>query len=52
VKVILSLREDYLHYLLECRGEMSMINDGDVLSRKVLYEIGNFFNADARLLRI
>jgi tetratricopeptide (TPR) repeat protein len=48
VKVILSLREDYLHYLLECRSEMSMINDGDVLSRKVLYEIGNFSPDDAR----
>jgi WD40 repeat protein/tetratricopeptide (TPR) repeat protein len=48
VKVILSLREDYLHYLLECRSEMSMINDGDVLSRKVLYEIGNFSRVDAR----
>ena len=48
VKVILSLREDYLHYLLECRSEMSMINDGDVLSRDVLYEIGNFSRLDAR----
>jgi hypothetical protein len=32
MKVILSLQEDYLHYLLECRGEMSMINDGCVRS--------------------
>ncbi len=50
VKIILSLREDYLHYLLECRSELSMINDGDVLSRKVLYEIGNFSRVDARLI--
>ncbi len=52
VKVILSMREDYLHYLLECRKTpgMERVNDGDVLGRSVLYEIGNFSPNDARLL--
>jgi WD40 repeat protein len=50
VKVILSMREDYLHYLLECRGApgMEIVNGGDVLGRSVLYEIGNFSPGDAR----
>jgi WD40 repeat protein/tetratricopeptide (TPR) repeat protein len=50
VKVILSMREDYLHYLLECRKTpgMERVNDGDVLGRLVLYEIGNFSPSDAR----
>ena len=50
VKVILSMREDYLHHLLECRKTpgMERVNDGDVLGRSVLYEIGNFSPSDAR----
>jgi WD40 repeat protein len=43
VKVILSLREDYLHYLLECNRMSSMaIIGNDILSSKILYRIGNF----------
>ncbi|MBW4457979.1 MAG: ribosome assembly protein 4 [Nostoc indistinguendum CM1-VF10] len=43
VKVILSLRVDYLHYLLECNRLPSMTIIGkDILSSNVLYELGNF----------
>jgi WD40 repeat protein len=49
VKVILSLREDYLHYLLECNrlDSMSVIGH-DILGKNVLYGLGNFSPADAR----
>jgi len=49
VKVILSLREDYLHYLLECNrlNSMSVISH-DILGKNVLYGLGNFSPADAR----
>ena len=49
VKVILSLREDYLHYLLECNrlDSMSVISH-DILGKNVLYGLGNFSPADAR----
>ncbi len=49
IKVILSLREDFIHYLLECnrvRG-MSAI-DNDILSKNVLYPLGNFSATAAR----
>ncbi|EDX72988.1 tetratricopeptide repeat domain protein [Coleofasciculus chthonoplastes PCC 7420] len=51
VKVILSLREDYLHYLLECNrlDSMSVIGH-DILGKNVLYELGNFSSADARAI--
>jgi hypothetical protein len=51
VKIILSLRQDYLHYLLECNylPSMNIINH-DILSKNVLYQLGNFTNADAKLL--
>jgi hypothetical protein len=43
VKVILSLREDYLHYLLECDRlpSMKMIGN-DILTKNVRYPLGNF----------
>nr|WP_313954524.1 hypothetical protein [Aulosira sp. FACHB-615] len=42
-KVVLSLRVDYLHYLLECNDLSSMkIIANDILSRNVLYKLGNF----------
>ncbi|KAF3885987.1 MULTISPECIES: WD40 domain-containing protein [Nostocales] len=48
VKVILSLREDYLHYLLECNRLPCMaIIGNDILSKNVLYPLGNFLPADA-----
>uniref|UniRef100_UPI00403F6085 nSTAND1 domain-containing NTPase n=1 Tax=Nostoc sp. 106C TaxID=1932667 RepID=UPI00403F6085 len=49
VKVILSLRMDYLHYLLECNRLPSLkIIGNDILSNNVLYELGNFSPSDAK----
>jgi WD40 repeat protein len=42
VKVVLSLRDDYLHFLLVCNRMEEMRGVGqDVLSKNVLYPIGN-----------
>ncbi|MEQ8756180.1 MAG: hypothetical protein RID09_22085 [Coleofasciculus sp. G1-WW12-02] len=49
VKVVLSLREDYLHYLLECNYLDSMkVIGNDILSRNILYRLGNFSAADTQ----
>ncbi|MCT7956144.1 nSTAND1 domain-containing NTPase [Laspinema palackyanum] len=49
IKVILSLREDYLHELLACdRLESMMIINNDILARKVRYPLGNFLPEDAQ----
>ncbi|MBN4005199.1 hypothetical protein [Nostoc sp. LPT] len=49
VKVILSLRVDYLHYLLECNELSNMtIISKDILSSNVLYKLGNFSLTDAK----
>jgi WD40 repeat protein/tetratricopeptide (TPR) repeat protein len=49
VKVILSLRVDYLHYLLECNDLPTMkIIGNDILSNHVLYKLGNFSPIDAK----
>ncbi|NEP01999.1 MAG: hypothetical protein F6K58_25750 [Symploca sp. SIO2E9] len=49
VKVILSMREDYLHYLLECNRQQNLgVINQDILSKHVLYYIGNFSRADAK----
>ncbi|MBE9000339.1 hypothetical protein IQ274_19365, partial [Nostoc sp. LEGE 12447] len=51
VKVVLSLREDYLHYLLECNRLPSMeIISNDILSKNTLYPLGNFSPADAETI--
>ncbi|BAY13407.1 CHASE2 domain-containing protein [Calothrix sp. NIES-2098] len=51
VKVILSLRVDYLHYLLECNRLASLkIIGNDILSNNVLYELGNFSPDDAKAI--
>ncbi|NEQ87149.1 MAG: ribosome assembly protein 4, partial [Moorea sp. SIO2I5] len=58
VKVILSMREDYLHYLLECErapwwgsanpmASMEIIGN-DILSKHVRYPLGNFSRDDAK----
>jgi WD40 repeat protein len=49
VKVILSLREDYLHYLLEVDriADLEVINH-DILSKAIRYPLGDFPPQDAR----
>lgn len=45
VKVVLALREDYLHHLIEAErigNEVSRLGDLDLLSRSVRYPLGNF----------
>ena len=49
MKVILSLRVDYIHYLLECNDLPSLkIIGNDILSNNVLYKLGNFSPDDAK----
>ncbi|AFY80852.1 eIF2A-related protein [Oscillatoria acuminata] len=48
VKVVLSLREDYIHYLLEYNSLPGFgAIDHDILSKHTLYAVGNFSTADA-----
>ncbi|MFS0513178.1 hypothetical protein ACEYW6_00330 [Nostoc sp. UIC 10607] len=49
VKVILSLREDYLHYLLELDRlfNLTAINN-NILDKNIRYYLGNFSPADAK----
>ncbi|ACC79512.1 WD-40 repeat protein [Nostoc punctiforme PCC 73102] len=49
VKVILSLREDYLHYLLELDRlfNLTAINN-NILDKNIRYYLGNFSSADAK----
>ncbi len=49
VKVILSLREDYLHYLLECNRltNLEAVNN-NILDKDILYYLGNFTTDDAK----
>lgn len=51
VNVILSLREDYLHYLLECnrRQELEVINH-NILDKNILHYLGNFLPAEAKVV--
>ncbi|MBW4491707.1 MAG: ATP-binding protein [Oscillatoria princeps RMCB-10] len=49
VKVILSMRQDYLHYLLECSRAVELdAIDSDILNKDILYYLGNFSPAQAR----
>ena len=48
VKVVLSLREDYIHYLLAYNSQAGFeAIDSDILSKHTLYAVGNFRPADA-----
>ncbi|MDZ8088470.1 MAG: CHASE2 domain-containing protein [Nostoc sp. DedQUE12b] len=49
VKIILSLREDYLHYLLELDRlfNLTAINN-NILDKNIRYYLGNFSPADAK----
>jgi WD40 repeat protein/tetratricopeptide (TPR) repeat protein len=49
VKIILSLREDYLHYLLEFSRLVNLdAIDNNILDKKILYYLGNFSPEDAK----
>ncbi|PSB34292.1 hypothetical protein [Stenomitos frigidus] len=53
VKVVLTLREDYLHYLLEfqrlaSRDGINLDSINDILGKDVRYPLGDFSPADAR----
>jgi WD40 repeat protein len=48
LKLVLSLREDYLYLLLEL--ESSLHHEVDILSRELRYEIGNLSIADTKYL--
>ncbi|MEM9213538.1 MAG: hypothetical protein AAGD25_04245 [Cyanobacteria bacterium P01_F01_bin.150] len=60
LKIVFSLREDYLHYLLEAKklvrrsdlgdGSMARSQLEDILGQKTLYEIGNFSPEDAKAI--
>ena len=49
LKVVLSLREDYLHYLLECNDRLVSLDavNNNILDKKIIYYLGNFSPADA-----
>lgn len=51
VKIILSLREDYLHYLLECTRfiQLEVINN-NILDKDILFYLGNFTPNEAKLI--
>jgi len=51
LKVILSLREDYLHYLLECErlARIDVINN-DILNKSNRYELGDLAPEDAQVI--
>ncbi|MDM9585156.1 hypothetical protein [Nostoc sp. GT001] len=49
VKVILALREDYLHYLLECNRLVNIeVIDNNILDKHHLYYLNNFSPVDAK----
>ncbi|MCT7952953.1 hypothetical protein NG798_24450 [Ancylothrix sp. C2] len=51
IKIILSLREDYLHYLLEANRSATLeIIDRDILNKNILYYLGNFSRSDAKTI--
>ena len=53
VKIVLSLREDYLHYLLELERKFvnekntDIVNNTDILSKDIRYYLGNFSPTNA-----
>ena len=51
LKVVLSLREDYIHYLLEFNRLPRMaVTEQDLLSRHVLYRLGDFSTDETKAI--
>ncbi|AFZ16688.1 tetratricopeptide repeat protein [Allocoleopsis franciscana] len=51
VKVILSLREDYLHLLLRCSRKVKLdVINNNILDKEILYYVGNFSPEDAKAI--
>jgi hypothetical protein len=51
LKIIFSLREDYLFYLLEFNRATNLyIIDNDILTKKICYYLGNFSISDAKAI--
>ena len=51
VKVILSLREDYLHYLLECTRFTNFdVIHSNILDKNIIFYLGNFKPDEAKLV--
>ncbi|WP_425213683.1 WD40 repeat domain-containing protein, partial [Tumidithrix helvetica] len=49
VRVVLSLREDYLHYLLECDRAVNLEKvENDILGKQIRYYLGDFTPEEAR----
>ncbi|WP_174764019.1 hypothetical protein, partial [Anabaena sp. UHCC 0253] len=49
VKIVLSLREDYLHYLLELDRLVDLtVTNNNILDKDIRYYLGNFSKADAK----
>ena len=49
VRVVLSLREDYLHYLLECDRAVDLEKvENDILGKQIRYYLGDFTQDQAR----
>ncbi len=49
VKVILALREDYLHFLLECDRQINLdVVNNNILDKDIRYYLGNFSEQDAK----
>ncbi len=51
-KIILSLREDYLFYLLECNNRIVSLDvaNNDILNKNILCYLGNFSQVEAKLV--
>ncbi len=51
VKVIISLREDYLHYLLECTRFTNFdVIHNNILDKNIIFHLGNFKPDEAKLV--
>ena len=52
IKVVLSLREDYLHYLLECNNRLANFDviNNNILDKDILYHLDNFSLEEAKLI--